>query len=209
MPKPALALLLATAAACSNHDNAIFGSAPAGVTPGGSAWPFLQIDSVNSAFGSQVTLFDPEGHPTGAQAWVIILSDRPGFCESLKANRNLLHEPPTAAFQALVLILPVGRLGTFEIGRPGDEGTTAELIGTVAPGADAGTDAGSHPPAPFSAVSGGNQFLTFISLTDWEDGASNGNFDLLMTDPNNTNIFEFSGQYKANPCDGLDGTVLP
>jgi hypothetical protein len=205
MPKLAILVVLA-AAACNPHNNAVFGSASGGSTASGSVWPIIQIDNVNSSFGSEVGLYDAAGHPTGTRAWVVVLSDQTNFCQTLKANRNFLRQPPTTGYQALILFLPVGRLGTFEVGRPGDEGTSAELIATVPP--DAGVGTPGQPPAPFQLV-GANQFLTFIALTNWDNGASNGNFDLAFVDPNNTNAYQFSGQYQASSCDGLDGTILP
>jgi hypothetical protein len=207
MPKLGLLLLLA-AAACGNQDNQIFGNTAPGATAGGSVWPIIEFDNLNSVIASQVGLFDVDGHPTGDQSWVIIMSDQGDLCNTLKANRDYFRRPPTFAYQAMILFLPVGRLGTFEIGRPGDEGTTAEMIGTVAPLPDAGTAQLTAPPARFVAVSN-PLVLTFISLTNWDDGNSNGNFELVMADPNNAAADEFSGQYQAQACDGLDGTLLP
>jgi len=207
MRKLGLFLLLA-AAGCGNQDNAIFGNTGAGQTPGGSVWPLIQFDSLGSIIASQVGLFDVNGHPTGDQRWVIIMSDQGDLCNSLKANRNYFRQPPKLAYQAMIFFLPVVRLGTFEVGRPGDEGTAAEMIGTVAPAADAGTAQLTAPPARFVSVTN-PALLTFIALTNWDDGNSSGNFNLLMADPNNSTAYQFSGQYKAQACDGLDGTLLP
>ena len=207
MPRPAhnllLAALLATATACSSQNNIVFGLTGPGVTPGGNVWPSIQISNVNSVFGSQVSLFDASGHPTGDQAWVVIMSDQENFCATLKANRNLFREAPTFAYQAILLFMPINRLGTFVIGRPGDEATFAEIIGTPGP-----PSASKLPPPVFNSIPT-TQILANISLTNWDDGAANGTFDLAMANPINSLTYEFSGRYTGDSCDGLDGTLLP
>jgi hypothetical protein len=196
MHKLGLALLIA-AAACGNHDNLILGTTLSGKTASGVIWPILEIDTVNSAIGSQIHLFDAKGNPTGEEAWVVIVSDQSNLCATLKANRNFFHQP-TTGFVALILFMPVGKLGTFVIGRAGDEGTNGLLVG--APGAQAAT-------APFEVLNDGRTF-EFISVTNWDDGAANGNFQLYFVAPN-ARVSAFQGQYKTTACDGLDGVILP
>jgi hypothetical protein len=208
MAKPAIFLLL-LAAACGSQSNVVFGLTPAGVAKNGAIWPSVAFDNgVNSSFGSEITLFDASGHPTGEKRWVVILSDQSNFCNTLKANRDFFRRPATKSYRALILFLPIDKLGTFLIDRPGDEGTAAELFGTIPQAADAGPAALSAPPPVFVGVNN-PLFITFIMLTNWENGASNGSFNLFMLDPNNTNAYNFSGQYQASSCDGLDGTLLP
>jgi hypothetical protein len=200
---PVLALLIVTAA-CGSQNNVVAGNAPGGVDAASQvAWPFIEIDQVNSSFGNEVALFDAAGNPTGARAWVVIMADRPGLCEAAIADRAIFRKSPVA-YQAVILFLPVGRLGTFVPGRPGDEGTAAEMIGT------AGAPAGAAPAitAPFNSVAS-NQLPNFLSLTDWENGASRGNFNIFFADPNNRNFYPFEGQFQASACPGLDGTLLP
>ena len=141
-----LAALLAVAA-CGSQDNIIFGLTSAGNTPGGNVWPAIQIPNINSVFGSQVSLFDANGHPTGDQAWVVIMSDQENFCNTLKKDRSFFREPPKGPYQALLLFMPTDRLGTFVIGRPGDEATFAEIIGTPGP-----PSSPQLPPPVFNSV---------------------------------------------------------
>jgi hypothetical protein len=206
MLRPVRNLLLATmlaAAGCSSQDNIISGVTGSGTTADGSVWPQVQFPDINSVFGSQVSLFDADGHPTGDQAWVVIVSDQNNFCETLKANRNFFREAPALAYEAILLFMPVGRLGTFVIGRPGDEAAFAEIIASPGP-----TFTPPVPPPVFNSVIT-NQILANISLTDWQDGAARGSFDLAIVDPNVSQTYEFSGRYAGTSCDGLDGTVLP
>src|SRR5947209_16400541 len=74
---PALALALA---ACSNPDNVILG----GVGPGPQT-PLVVFDNINSAISGLVTLSDAHGNAISKSA-VVIISDRPQLCDTLKAN---------------------------------------------------------------------------------------------------------------------------
>jgi len=204
MRMPVLALLVVAAAACGSQNNLVAGNAPGGVaTTAKTAWPFIQINEVGSSFGSAVALFDGAGNPTGATAWAVIIADRAGLCEAAIADRSIFRKSPIA-YQAVILFLPVGRLGTFVPGRPGDDGTFAEVLGT------SGASSGGPPVtvAPFSSVAS-NQLPNFVALTDWENGASRGNFNLFFSDPNNANFYPFQGQFQASSCPGLNGTLLP
>ena len=208
MSRPRHSLLLAAlfaVAGCSSQDNIVVGLTAAGTTPGTppNIWPAIQFANINSVFGSQVSLFDADGHPTGDQAWVVIISDQENFCETLKAKRTFFRDPPTFGYQALLLFMPLDRLGTFVIGRPGDEATFAELIGTPGP-----PSSPALAPPVFNSVPT-TQILANISLTDWQDGAARGTFDLAMANPTLSQTYEFSGRYTGTSCDGLDGTILP
>jgi hypothetical protein len=201
---PVLPLLVVAATACGSQNNLVAGDAPAGAaTTAQVSWPFIQINEVGSSFGSEVALFDGAGNPTGARAWVVIMADRAGLCEAAIADRSIFRKSPIA-YQAVILFLPLDRLGTFVPGRPGDDGTFAEVIGTF------GAIPGAPPVnvAPFTSVAS-NQLPNFVALTDWENGASRGNFNLFFADPNNANFYPFQGQFQASACAGLDGTLLP
>jgi hypothetical protein len=209
MPRPAVKILLIAllaATACGSQDNIVFGLTAAGTTSGGQTWPQISFQDVNSVFGSQVSLFDADGHPTGDQAWVVIVSNQDNFCETLKANKNLFREPAPFAYQALLLFLPIDRIGTFVIGRPGDEGTFGELIGSAGKPTD--LTAPNLPPPVFTSPPT-QIILENISLTNWDNGSATGTFDLGFVDPTNTQTYEFSGRFSGDSCDGLDGTLLP
>lgn len=115
-------------AACSNPDNLILG----GVSPG-PATPLVLFDNINSAISGTVTLTDANGNPTG-QSEVVIISDRPNLCAVLKARPSYFRVP-TEAYEALILFLPQGYLGTFVIGRGGDadNATSSEIIAAAGP----------------------------------------------------------------------------
>src|ERR1041384_2024677 len=112
-------------AACSNPDNLIIG----GISPGPQT-PLVVFDNINSAINGTVTLTDQNGNPTGQSA-VVIISDRPQLCDRLKANPSYFRAP-VEAFEAMILFMPPGFLGTFVIGRGGDQDVQAssEIIAT-------------------------------------------------------------------------------
>jgi hypothetical protein len=198
MRTAALALAL-FAAACSNQDNVILNptNQSAGVSAAGVAWPNILFTDINTSIGSEIALYDPAGNPTGDRAWVIIMSDQPGLCATLRKTRDYFRNAPKA-YQAMILFLPVGRVGAFIPGRPGDEGTSSEVIAA----------AKAQPTAPFPVISTRTVFNE-ISLTDWDDGQAQGGFDLFYTDPNRSATYQYQGQFKTSSCDGLDGVLLP
>jgi hypothetical protein len=91
------------------------------------------FDTIDSAISGTVQLYDPNGNPT-VQSAVVIISDRPGLCDALKANPSYFREP-AEAFEALILFMPPGILGTFVIGRGGDadNATSSEIIAVDGP----------------------------------------------------------------------------
>jgi hypothetical protein len=199
MRKLAPVALAFAAVACSNQDNVILNdpSQSAGTTATGIDWPNVLFTDINSSIGSEIALFDPAGNPTGERAWVVIMSDLPGLCTALRNNRSFFRQAPRP-FEALVLFLPVGRVGSFIPGRPGDEGTSSEIIAADKP----------QPTAPFHVFPTFQQFND-ISLVDWNNGAAQGNFDLFYTQPDGVRILQYAGNFKTSACDGLDGVLLP
>jgi len=190
MSRPAFALLLA--AACGNPNNIVLGAVGATTTT-----PLIVFDSINSAISGTATLTDANGNPTG-QSEVVIISDKSGLCSALQAHRDYFRNPPEA-YEALVLFMPPGYLGTFVLGRGGDadQATSSEII--------AGGTSGAL--AQFSVVNGG-----YVALTTWSDsggGHASGSFDLAYENPNVAGAFEFSGRFQTDVCTTLDGTLLP
>ena len=137
-----LALALA-AAACSNPDNLVVGGVGAGPET-----PLVIFDTINSAISGTVSLSDPNGNPT-SQAAVVIISDRPDLCDVLKSNPSYFRTP-VEAYEAMILIMPPGFLGTFVIGRGGDQdnATSSEIIATI------GAEYGDITKGPSNAGSG-------------------------------------------------------
>jgi hypothetical protein len=192
-----LLLPILALAACSNPSNILIGNA----VPAGPTWPLIAFNGLNSVIGGQVALSDPAGNPTGEQAWVIVMSDTTSLCHQMATDPNYFRHSK-APYNAILFFIPAGRLGTFIVGRPGDEGTFAELIGSV------GTPAGAtpKPTAPFQSLSG-----SIIAVTNFENGNANGNFDVGMIDPLNSSPapFEFTGSYQAIGCPAFATILLP
>lgn len=200
MKRPVLALLLA--AACGNPDNLVLGGVASSSTT-----PLVLFDNINSSISAVVTLTDSSGNPTG-QAATVVISDRPGLCSVLGAHPDYYRKPPEA-YLALILFVPLingctgppaqcERLGTFVVGRPGDEGTGGEIIAT---------NAAQTSVTPFTALNGG-----FIALTNWSDnpgGSATGSFDMFFSHPTLGGPFEFSGRFKTQECPALSKTLLP
>ena len=99
----------------------------------------------------------------------------------------------------MILFAPPDRLGTFEPGRPGDEGTASEIIAV------------NQPPQPtpflFQAINVG-----YIAITNWADGAGDnttGSFNLVYNDYLGAGSHSFYGKFKTSVCPTLDGTLLP
>jgi hypothetical protein len=205
MGKAGPLLLLLAAAACSNSDNAIFGAIPpSNITPP------IQFDDIATSISGRLQLRDNAGNPLGTEAQVVIMSDRPGLCDKLKAHPDYFRNP-TEPYLALILFLPPDlRVGVFEPARPSDAGTGSEIIGSDPTRWQASTDATGRPLAPFLAIDTG-----YISLSDWTettDGESKGTFQLIYGVPPpliSEQGFVFSGKFKASGCPGLDGTLLP
>jgi hypothetical protein len=205
-------LLLLVAAACSNNDNVVLGGVPQSTFT-----PFIQFDSINSVISGRLSLRDADGNPTGSNAEVVIISDRPRLCQVLAGRPDYFRNPPDEAFQALIIFLPdTDHLGTFFLARPSDAGTTSELIAFNPVQRSAAVSATGQSAPPFQGTiqdAVGN--LTYVSLTDFSasaGGESVGSFYLNYLPPSpltSAGGFPFSGKFRANGCPTLDGTLLP
>jgi len=60
---------------------------------------------------------------------VVIISDQPGLCSRLQLHPDYFRNPPEYYVALILFLPPTDHLGTFEPGRPGDEGTDSEIIG--------------------------------------------------------------------------------
>ncbi|HUJ26934.1 MAG TPA: hypothetical protein VLW85_13000 [Myxococcales bacterium] len=289
MPRSLLAAALALAA-CGTPDNLVIG----GISPG-PATPLVVFDTINSSISGTITLTDGNGNPTGQSA-VVIISDHPDLCNVLKTKPGFFRVP-TESYEALILFMPPGFLGTFVIGRGGDadNATSSEIIAPVGPvlssvtrgpanagsgtlalsgtpaqvytdvlvkitgAGDLGTatfqyslDGGATyssdvtvpaggayaldvtgvtvtfsagaaspsfaagdtfsftlaPVAPFNVLGGGS----YVALTEWSDapgGHASGSFDLFYGNATIGGVFEFTGRFNTDVCQGLDGVLLP
>jgi len=191
MRKVAPALLLA--AACGTGDNVVIGSIGES-----SITPFIVFDNIQSVISGRAQLSDPAGNPNGSSAEVVIISNQPGLCSRLQLHPDYFRNPPEYYLALILFLPPTDHLGTFEPGRPGDEGTASELIGVKQLG----------QVAPFQALN-----LGYIALRDWSEqpgGEAVGSFNLLYSAPQPlVGSFPFYGKFKSTACPTLDGTLLP
>lgn len=194
-----LALVFSLCAlACGNNDNLVVGGIGAGPSnDGGPSSPEVVFDNIGSAISGKTTLTDANGNPTG-NAVAVILSDRPALCSILAAHPDYFRKP-FEGYLAMIHFIPVDppRLGTFEPGRPGDEGTGSEIIAV------------NSPPQPtlwyFRGIDTG--YIALTNLND--DGSSSGSFQLIYNDYLNAGGHPFYGKFRTSGCAALAHTLLP
>ena len=145
----ACAALLVLAAACGQNDNLIVGAVASGATT-----PDVIFDNIGSSIHGVATLRDASGNPVGSQMGVIIMSDKPGLCDILHAHHDYFRNAPEP-YETLIMMVPLGYLGTFIIGRQGTDATTAAEIVAAS---------GAQPTTPFHALNN-----SYIALTNWAD----------------------------------------
>lgn len=187
-PLAALALLCA---ACGNSDNVILGGVAAGATT-----PDVIFSGIGSSIHGVATPRDANGNPIGDPMGVVIMSDVPNLCDRLKAKRDYFRKAPEP-YEALILVVRLGYLGTFIVGRASDPGTAAEIVAANGPQAT----------TPFHGL-----VPSQISVTNWpaSGGNATGSFYLLFDDPYGTGVAHpFQGRFKTTPCPALEGTLLP
>jgi hypothetical protein len=191
MRKLALALL-ALAAACNNSDNLIVGGVGAGSTT-----PDVVFDNIGSAIHGVATLRDAQGNPASDPLAVILMSDRPNLCDILKQHPDYFRNAPES-YEALIMVVPHGYLGTFIVGRGGtDAVTSAEIVAASGP----------QPTTPFHALTN-----SYVAVTEWTDapGEAVGSFNIQTDDPYGTGLaHQFFGRFKTTFCPTLEGTLLP
>jgi len=205
-----LALLALLCAACGTGDNVIVGGVGESTIT-----PLIQFDNIRSVISGRATLFNADGGVSGSAAQVVIMSDQPQLCDRLKLHPDYFRNPPET-YLALILFFPAtDHLGTFIPGRPGDEGTSSEIIGVKDTGTPVPPFTTTKPVAPFPVL----DLYGYISLRDWSEqpgGEANGTFYLaygvpaaLQSPTNAGSSWLFSGKFKSVVCPTLDGTLLP
>ena len=190
MPKT-LAALLVACAACGNSDNVIIGGIGAGDTT-----PDVTFSNIGSSIHGVATPRDASGNPLGDPLGVVIMSDVPNLCDRLKAKPGYFRSAPEA-YEAIILTVRLGYLGTFIIGRNSDPGTSAEIVAAGAP----------QVTTPFHGLIPSN-----ISVTNWPSNGGNatGSFNILFDDPYGSGLSHpFYGKFRTSPCPTLEGTLLP
>ena len=190
MSRP-LSLLLLLCAACGSADNVIVGVVGAGATT-----PDVIFNGIGSSIHGIATSRDASGNPVGDPMGIVIMSDVPNLCGRLKTRPDYFRNAPEP-YEALILQVRLGYLGTFIIGRDSDPGTAAEIVAAGAP----------QVTTPFHGLTS-----SYISVTNWpsKGGNATGSFSLLVDDPYGTGLSHpFYGRFKTNLCPTLEGTLLP
>ena len=190
MHKPLAALVL-LCAACGNTDNVIVGGVASGATT-----PDVLFNGIGSSIHGVATSRDASGNPVGDPMGVVIMSDVPNLCARLKAKPDYFRNAPEA-YEALILQVRLGYLGTFIVGRDSDPGTAAEIVAASGP----------QQTTPLPGI-----VSSYISVTNWpaSGGNATGSFNLLVDDPYGSGVSHpFYGRFKTNLCPTLDGTLLP
>ena len=208
MGKSAL-LAIVCAAACGTGDNTVVGGI--GESP---ITPVIQFDDIQSVISGRAHLFDANGVENGS-AQVVIISDRPGLCERLKTHPDYFRNPPETYLALILFYPPTDHLGTFFPGRPGDEGTSSEIIGVKDTGKPVPPFTTTKPVAPFPVLTN-NGYLTLRDWSESADGEANGTFNVeyglptaLLNSGYTATGFPFYGKFKSSVCPTLDGTLLP
>ncbi len=207
MRKAASFLLLCAATACGQGDNVVIGGVGESTIT-----PVIQFDDIRSVINGRARLFDANGVANGS-AEVVIISDQPQLCDRLKLHPDYFRNPPETYLALILFLPPTDHLGTFLPGRPGDEGTSSEIIGVKDTGTPVPPFTTTKPVAPFPVL----ELSGYISLQDWSEtpgGEAVGSFNLAYAPPAVLNVtvaqgFPFYGRFKSSVCPTLDGTLLP
>jgi hypothetical protein len=187
-----LTALLLCAAACGNPDNLVIG----GMNASGNI-PVAVIDTVRSAISGIATVSDRQTGAKGGQRTVVVLSNAPKLCDQLAAHPDYFRNPPED-YVALVMLLPLDKLGLFYIGREPE--TAAELIAA----------AKGIAPTPYPGLGLNQNITSSISLTDVSGNGGNarGSFSLYFVDRAN-GLHNFYGRFKTGTCSALENALLP
>jgi hypothetical protein len=177
--------------ACGSEDNYVL-----------SGYAPIIISPVRSAMHAQMNFKDSGGasHPQ----WVIVLTDAGDVCTKLATHPDYFQKP-IDAFNAVIIWVPPGRIGTWFIGQ-GDG--TGSVAGTEVLAGRPQTDGGTGQPLLRL-----NQVLNVganVSLTQFNVGGGQaiGNFDIGVADPAGL-VREFAGKFKTNYCVAMETAQLP
>ncbi|MBS2024868.1 MAG: hypothetical protein JST92_20925 [Deltaproteobacteria bacterium] len=185
MRRFALIALAAAATACSDPNNQVYG--------GLNSSPPLVVRKVNSTIFGTVTTTNQAGKETTQDA--VILSESDNLCGLLQQNPDLFKRTDLA-YNALILMFPHNRLGSFNLVIGGDVAATFM--------ASSGSSDGSSGSG--IAFFGGNGY---ISVGDFDPGGNaKGNFDLIFFD-SAQDSFEAYGNFQSDPCAAMTTAYIP
>jgi hypothetical protein len=185
-----LALLL-WAAACSSDDNYVL-----------SGYGPVIISPVRSSLAAQVTFTDSNGAPH--PQWVIAMTDTSDVCTKLATHPDYF-QTPIEVFNAAIVWVPPGNVGTYFVGQQDASGSTAgnEVLAGLAL-----ADGGSPQLTRLRGVAGVNGFISLTQFNVGAGGQAVGNFDVGIADPGGV-VREFVGKFKTSYCTAMETAQLP
>lgn len=181
-------LVAVLACACGTSDNLVVGG-----FAGDANHPVTVLDNIRSSISGTVKVTDANNNSQTLS--VVAISDHANLCDAVTAKPDFFRNPPDVAV-TLILYAPTDKIGTFVMGRGGDQGTNAEIVATLGP---------TVPVAPYFAAGGS------LSLSNFDTNAggfAQGTFDVFFLDPAGVPR-EFFGRFKTHVCPGMAQVLLP
>lgn len=185
-PAQWLALALLVVCACSSDDNY--------VVSGGS----VIISPVRSSLSAVMSFKDQNNVPH--QQWVIVMTDTDGVCTKLATNPNYF-QTPIESFDAVIIWVPPGKLGTWI---PGQVDTSGSIAGHEILVGQALADGGSPQRTQLPRVDG----VGTIALGQFDvGGEAAGTFDVGVVEGGRAR--EYFGKFKTSYCRAMENAILP
>ena len=184
-----LAVALFALFACSGDDNYVL-----------SGYGPVIISPVRSSLSAQMNFTD-SNHVTHPQ-WVIVETDASDVCTKLLTNPTYFQNP-VEVFDAAIVWVPPGNLGSFTVGQ---QNTTGATVGNEIVVGLALADGGSSQLTRLTEVVGVGGV---IRLSQFDvGGQAVGSFDVAVFDPGGT-AREFVGKFKTSYCTAMESAILP
>ena len=185
------AALLLISSACSSDDNYVL-----------SGYGPVIISPVRSSLAAQMNFKDSSGAPH--PQWVIAMSDTDDVCTKLATHPDYFQNP-IESFDAAIVWVPPGNLGTYFVGQQDINGSTAGneiLVGRAL------ADGGSGQLTRFNEVVGVGGSISLSQFNVGAGGQAIGNFDVGIVDPTGR-AREFVGKFKTSYCVAMETAQLP
>jgi hypothetical protein len=186
-----LALALLALCACSGDDNYVL-----------SGYGPVIISPVRSALAAQMNFTDQSN--VQHQQWVIALTDASDVCTKLATHPDYFQNP-IEVFDAAIVWVPPGNLGSFTVGQ---QNTTGSTVGDEILVGRALTDGGSPQRTRLTEVVGVGGNITLTQFNVGPGGQAIGTFDVAVFDPTGVPR-EFVGKFKTSYCTAMETALLP
>lgn len=183
-----LVVALLALCACSGDDNYVL-----------SGYGPVLISPVRSSLSAQVNFTDSSN--VQHVQWVIVETDASDVCTKLSTHPDYFQHP-IEVFNAAIVWVPPGNLGSFTVGQ---QNTTGSTVGNEILVGQALADGGSPRLTQLTEVQG----VGVIRLSQFDvGGQAVGTFDVGVFDPGGI-AREFVGKFKTNYCKAMESAVLP